>query len=115
MRGGAHELKVHYKGNNEEDFLVFVDSKDDYNKWLGDKSTPLAQVVSVFEVFTTHKQGSQGIYSAASQAMLENEFGTKNAEDAIKQVLEKGHLQEMAFPERQGRKNDSNNDAFITR
>ncbi|KAJ4414915.1 hypothetical protein N0V85_002940 [Neurospora sp. IMI 360204] len=107
MRGGASETKVHYKGNNE-DFLVFVDSKDDYNKWVSDKSTPLAQVVSSFDVFTTHKQGSQGIYEAASKAMLANEFGTHNSDDAIKQILEKGVLQEMKFPERQGNRNDAN-------
>jgi hypothetical protein len=53
-RGDVTHVKVHYKGA-DEDFLVMVDSVDDYNKWLGDKSVPLAQVVSSFKVFTTHK------------------------------------------------------------
>ncbi len=53
-RGEATHVKVHYKGT-DEDFLVLVDSVDDYQKWLGDKSVPLAQVVSSFKVFTTHK------------------------------------------------------------
>ncbi|KAK3395903.1 ribosome maturation protein [Sordaria brevicollis] len=113
MRGGATETKIHYKGNGE-DFLVFVDSKDDYNKWVSDKSTPLAQVVSGFEVFTTHSQGAQGRLETASKSMLENEFGTANADEAIKQILEKGTLQESTMPERQGRKNDSNGE-FIGR
>lgn len=93
MRGGAQETKIHYKGSNE-DFLVYVDSKEDYNKWVADKSTPLAQVVSGFEVFITHSHGTQGRYETASKATLENEFGTSNPEDAIKQILEKGTLQE---------------------
>ncbi|KAK3957110.1 ribosome maturation protein [Pseudoneurospora amorphoporcata] len=107
MRGGATETKVHFKGNGE-DFLVFVDSKEDYNKWVSDKSTPLAQVVSGFEVFTTHNHGTQGRYETASKSTLENEFGSTNPEDAIKQILEKGTLQESAMAERQGRRNDSN-------
>ena len=53
-RGEASKVKVHYKGT-DEDFLVLVDSVDDYQKWLGDKSVPLAHVVSSFKVFTTHK------------------------------------------------------------
>ncbi len=53
-RGEATHVKVHYKGT-DEDFLVLVDSVDDYQKWLDDKSVPLAQVVSSFKVFTTHK------------------------------------------------------------
>lgn len=53
-RGDVTHVKVHYKGA-DEDFLVMVDSVDDYNKWLSDKSVPLAQVVSSFKVFTTRK------------------------------------------------------------
>jgi hypothetical protein len=53
-RGDVNHVKIHYKGN-DEDFLVFLDSVDDYQRWLGDKSVPLAQVVSSFKVFTTHR------------------------------------------------------------
>ena len=53
-RGETIQAKVHYKGK-DEDFLVFLDSAEDYQKWLGDKSVPLAQVVSSFKVFVTHK------------------------------------------------------------
>jgi hypothetical protein len=48
------QIKIHYKGK-DEDFIVFLDSADDYKKWLGDKTVPLAQVVSSFKVFVTHK------------------------------------------------------------
>ena len=53
-RGGATQLKVHFKGK-DEDFLVFVENAEDYKKWLGDKSIPLAQVVSSFKIFVTNK------------------------------------------------------------
>jgi hypothetical protein len=53
-RGDVTHVKVHYKGN-DQDFVIFVDSVDDYQKWRGDKSVPLAQVVSSFKVFTTLK------------------------------------------------------------
>jgi len=54
-RGGAVETKVHYKTPSGENLLVFLDSAEDYKKWLSDKSVPLAQVVSSFKIFTTHK------------------------------------------------------------
>lgn len=57
-RGGAQTTKVHYKGHTD-DFLVFVDDVESYKKYLaekeGEKTTPLAQVVSSFQVFTTDK------------------------------------------------------------
>jgi len=53
-RGDVNHVKVHYKGN-DEDFLVFLDSVDDYQKWRTDKTVPLAQVVSSFKIFTTHR------------------------------------------------------------
>lgn len=53
-RGDINQVRVHYKGNDEV-FMVLIDSVEDYNKWREDKSTPLAQVVSSFKVFTTGK------------------------------------------------------------
>lgn len=44
---------MHYKGKND-DFIVFVDSKEAVQEWKKDKSTPLAQVVSGWKVFVTH-------------------------------------------------------------
>ena len=107
-RADVTRTKVHYKSPSGEDFVVMVDSAEDYQKWSSDKSIPLAQVVSSFQVFTTHRQGAQGKLETASNAVLENEFGTSKEDEAVLQVLEKGTLQEFEFAERQGRRNDSN-------
>lgn len=40
------------------------------------------------------RHGAQGQMDGASKATLENEFGTNNDEEVIKQILEKGTLQE---------------------
>ena len=53
-RGNAPQTKVHYKGANE-DFVIFVESKDAVQNWLADRSIPLAQVVDGFKIFVTHK------------------------------------------------------------
>jgi ribosome maturation protein Sdo1 len=53
-RGGAQQTLAHYKGK-DEDFIVFVDDVKAAKDWKTDKSIPLAQVVSAFKVFVTHK------------------------------------------------------------
>jgi len=45
--------RVHYKGRND-DYFVFLDSAEDFRKWLKDPSIPLAQVVRSFQIFCTH-------------------------------------------------------------
>jgi len=105
-RGGGTQTRVHLKGK-EDDFIVFAESSEDVKKWRGDKSVPLAQVVNSFKVFVTHKHGAQGDLDSASNATLENEFGTKSEEEVIKQILEKGTVQETETADRQGSKNDS--------
>ncbi len=40
------------------------------------------------------RHGAQGQYDSASQGTLENEFGTKNEEECIKVILEKGNAQD---------------------
>ncbi|KAK1752403.1 ribosome maturation protein [Echria macrotheca] len=105
-RGETLQAKIHYKGS-EDDFVVFLDSAEDYKKWLSDKSVPLAQVVSSFKVFVTHKHGAQGPFDGASKGSLEGEFGTSVDEEVIKKILEKGTLQESQFEERQGNTNAS--------
>ena len=59
--------KVHYKGR-EEDFIVFVDSAEDLEKWKGDRSIPLANVVNSFKIFVTHKYG--GIDKLRTTSMM---------------------------------------------
>lgn len=43
---------------------------------------------------SNRRQGAQGTYDAASQAALDNEFGTHVDEDVIKAILENGTAQE---------------------
>lgn len=52
-RGEVTQIKLHYKGAND-DFIVFVDDEATYKQWLEDKSVPMAQFVSTFQVFVTH-------------------------------------------------------------
>ncbi|KAM7206932.1 Ribosome maturation protein SBDS [Rhypophila sp. PSN 637] len=106
-RGGTTQSKVHFKGKSD-DFLLFIDDLDAYKKWIGDKSVPLVEFVSSFQIFVTHKQGSQGQYDTASKSSLDNEFGTTDETEVIKQILEKGTLQDVQMAERQGPRNDSN-------
>ncbi|KAK0657317.1 ribosome maturation protein [Cercophora newfieldiana] len=106
-RGETTQQKVHFKGK-DDDFVVFLDSADDYKKWLNDKSIPLAQVVSSFKIFVTHKHGAQGPFDGASKGALENEFGTHVDDEVIKSILEKGTLQESQMEERQGNTNVAN-------
>ena len=53
-RGNTVQSKVHYQGK-EEDFVIFVDDPQAVQKWKKDRSIPLAQVVSGFKIFVTHK------------------------------------------------------------
>ena len=53
-RGNAAQSKVHFAGKSE-DFVVLVDDAEAVEKWKNDRSTPLAQVVSGFKIFITHK------------------------------------------------------------
>ncbi|KAL4729829.1 hypothetical protein ACLX1H_001858 [Fusarium chlamydosporum] len=90
-RGETQQTKVHYKGS--DDFVIFIDDVETYQKWKTDKSIPLAHFISSFKIFLTHGQGVQGTLDAASKAALENEFGTSVDDDVIKQILEKGETQ----------------------
>ena len=119
-RGNASQSKVHYQGK-EEDFVVYIDDIETLQKWKADKSIPLAQFVSAFKIFVTHKyeslmsccnsypitmfwaandvipshrHGAQNAYDEASQATLENEFGNKSTEDErMRKILTDGDLQ----------------------
>ncbi|KAG8421745.1 hypothetical protein J3458_003594 [Metarhizium acridum] len=106
-RGESTQTKVHYKGSID-DFLVFVEDVDQCNKWLkGDTSIPLAQFVSSFKIFLTHRQGAQGTYDAAPKNVLYSEFGTDDDDEVIKKILKDGAMQTMEMPGRQGVTNES--------
>jgi hypothetical protein len=51
-RGETQQTKVHYKGS--DDFVIFVDDVELYQKWKTDKSIPLAHFISSFKIFLTH-------------------------------------------------------------
>jgi hypothetical protein len=53
-RGNVAQTKVHYKGK-DDDFIIFVDSSQAVQNWRADRSIPIAQVVSGFKIFVTHK------------------------------------------------------------
>lgn len=60
MRGNAAQVKVHFKGA-DDDYIVFVDSAQAVRDWKADKSVPLAQVVSGWKIFVTHKYVSTAL------------------------------------------------------
>ncbi|KAI9870131.1 MAG: hypothetical protein M1830_004652 [Pleopsidium flavum] len=105
-RGNGIQSKVHYQGK-EDDFVIFVDDASAVQNWKNDKSIPLAQVVSGFKIFVTHKHGAQGVHDSASKATLENEFGTHNEDECMMKILENGDVQEMENAERQATKNET--------
>ncbi|KAL8797079.1 MAG: hypothetical protein Q9182_007260 [Xanthomendoza sp. 2 TL-2023] len=114
-RGNAHQSKVHYQGK-DEDFIIFVDDIKAVQDWKNDRSIPLAQVVSGFKIFVTHKYEIPipGLAANPSSPLahftkqtLENEFGTHNEDECLIKILEGGTLQETETAERQGPKNDS--------
>ncbi|GCB25493.1 SDO1-like protein C21C3.19 [Aspergillus awamori] len=62
-------------------------------EWRQDHSIPLAQVLDGWKIFTA-EHGPQGIHNEASNATLENEFGTSNGDEAILKILDQGEIQE---------------------
>lgn len=53
-RGNTQQSKVIFKGKND-DFIVFVDSIEDVEKWKKDSSVPLAQVLNGWKIFCSDK------------------------------------------------------------
>jgi len=106
-KGEGYQTKVHFKGK-EDDFVVYVESSKIVADWKKNKSIPMTDVVNAFKIFVTHKHGAQGTFDTASKSTLENEFSTSNVDDVIKQILEKGDIQEAETSGRQGPKNDTN-------
>ena len=46
--------------------MIFVDDAQSVQKWKADRSVPLAQVVSGFKIFVTHKYDSSSFNSATT-------------------------------------------------
>lgn len=53
-RGNAEQNKVHYKGK-ENDYIVFVEDKEQFEQWKTDSSVPLAQFMGSYQIFVTDK------------------------------------------------------------
>ncbi|RMZ89479.1 hypothetical protein DV736_g3291, partial [Chaetothyriales sp. CBS 134916] len=105
-RGNTTVSKVHYQGKTE-DFIVFIESPEQLEAWKKDSSIPLAQVVDSFKIMVTHKHGAQGRLDGASKATVENEFGTGNEDEVIKEILTKGTVQTSETHGRGGDRNDT--------
>jgi hypothetical protein len=54
MRGDGLQTRCHYKGDNN-DFVVLVESKIAVEKWRGDKSIAMTDVVDAYAVFATER------------------------------------------------------------
>ncbi|KAK9326017.1 ribosome maturation protein [Lipomyces orientalis] len=104
--------KVFYRGENDE-FMVVIQSPEEYRRYKKDPSIPLVDVVDSFKVFVTRKSGTQGIIDEASRAMLENEFGTRNPDQAIEKILRDGEFQEQKYTYKSNY--DSTNDTMGAR
>lgn len=52
MKGTASNTKVFYQGSNEG-FVIFVENEEIVQKWKGDKTIPLTDVVAGWKIMTT--------------------------------------------------------------
>ncbi|CAN6672490.1 restriction of telomere capping protein 3 [Trichomonascus vanleenenianus] len=92
MATSEKSVRVFWKGDNE-DFIVWAQSKDALNRYKKDTSVPMVEVVDLYKVFVTHRHGSQGVYDQAPNGALLNEFGTKNEDEVIRKILLDGEVQ----------------------
>ncbi|KAJ5505308.1 hypothetical protein LT330_009334 [Penicillium expansum] len=106
-RGNETASKIFYKGSSD-DFIVFVEDLEILQKWKSDRSVPLTEVLNGWKIFVTHSHGAQGVLDTASQAALQNEFGTTKDDECMVKILEGGEYQASTAREREGSKNDSN-------
>jgi len=87
--------KVVYRPNTEstEEFILIVNPVE-YNKWKGDRTIPLMEVVDSFQVFHC-LQGAQGNHKmgSATRQTLETVFGTAREDEVARMVLERGEVQ----------------------
>jgi len=111
-RANGQVTKVYLRGKSD-DFIVIVDDTQAVQKWRQDRTIPLQHVLSGWKVFVTHRHGAQGVFDNASKASLENEFGTSKDEECIRQILERGEIQETSNKERQGDKNSSRGSSLL--
>ncbi|GMM43854.1 Rtc3 protein [Pichia kluyveri] len=94
----SSQTRVFYKGN-KEDFLVFIDDVDEYEKYVhGVSSIPLSAVLANFDVYRSITgNGSSGQLDIASKQTLNEEFGDFNSveDEIIPKILKNGQLQNL--------------------
>lgn len=94
----SDQQRIFYKGK-KEDFLVFIDDVDAYEKYThGVTSIPLSSVVGNFDVYRTISgNGSTGMLEVASKQNLNEEFGDFGSveDEIIPKILKSGQLQNM--------------------
>jgi len=106
MKGNTAVTKVVYTAG-DEDFIVLVENVEALEKWRKDSSVPLADVVDGYKVFTTHKQGAQGIMDTPSKATLEGAFGSAKEDTILEKILREGKVQTSDAKGRESSTNDS--------
>ncbi|RPA80599.1 DUF1960-domain-containing protein [Ascobolus immersus RN42] len=109
MKGDGQQTKVIYNGQNGANFVVYVESEQEYQNWLKQEGNtiPLAQVVNGYTVLR-NQHGNTGITEEPSNAELENEFGTSNVDEVIQKILKNGNIQSTKNHEREGNRNLAN-------
>lgn len=82
--------RLFYKGN-ECDFIIFVEDDDLLKKYKDNDTTiPLIDILSIYKIFTNRQGGVEGVLDEASKQELQSEFGTKNADEIIKKIVNEG-------------------------
>jgi len=106
MKGNVPLTKVLYSIDNE-DFIVIAHSAEILSNWKKDSSIPLSDVVESFKIFTTHKQGAQGILDTASKGSLDSAFGGIKEDEILQKILKEGKVQTSETRARESSTNDS--------
>lgn len=82
--------RLFYKGQ-ECDFVIFIEDPELLQKYRNNDTTiPLIDVLSIYKIFVNRQGGVEGVLDEASKHELQNEFGTKNADEVIKKIVTEG-------------------------
>ncbi len=73
------------------EFFVFA-SESQYQKWKQDKSIPLVNVLSTFDIFEVPNGGNTGIASRPSRITLSSVFDKTDDTAIIQEILEHGKM-----------------------
>ncbi|KAL7412706.1 DUF1960-domain-containing protein [Mrakia frigida] len=90
----ASITKVIYQHDHRstDTYEIFV-NPEAFKKYQDDRSVPLVEVVSSFDVFFS-PEGTNGRLGKASNQQLETVFGTSKDVEVVAKILELGKVQE---------------------